>query len=187
VSSADRHTRIAIIGAGFGGIGAAIRLRGAGHRDFLVFDRGDEVGGTWRDNSYPGCACDVPSHLYSFSFAPNPDWSSTFSPQEEILDYLKNCAERFGVLPHVRFDTELEGAEWDDAEGLWRIDTSAGPMTANFLVAAQASVPSFYRAAPGRIVRTRKPAEVVREMEMLHAGRTPSRRKVTSGLQNRKS
>ena len=115
----------------------AIRLKQEGEEDFVLLERAGDIGGTWRDNTYPGCRCDVPSHLYSFSFAPNPNWSSTFSPQEEILDYLKDCAERFGVLPHVRFDTELESAEWDDAEGLWRIETSTGPMTANFLVAAQ--------------------------------------------------
>ena len=132
-----QHHRIAIVGTGFSGLGMAIRLKQEGEEDFVLLERAGDIGGTWRDNTYPGCRCDVPSHLYSFSFAPNPNWSSTFSPQEEILDYLKNCAERFGILPHVRFDTELEGAEWDDAEGLWRIDTSAGPMTANFLVAAQ--------------------------------------------------
>jgi cation diffusion facilitator CzcD-associated flavoprotein CzcO len=132
-----QHHRIAIVGTGFSGLGMAIRLKQEGEDDFVLLERAGEIGGTWRDNTYPGCRCDVPSHLYSFSFAPNPAWSSTFSPQEEILDYLNDCAERFGVLPHVSFDTELESAEWDDDEGVWRIDTSAGPMTANFLVAAQ--------------------------------------------------
>ena len=89
----------------------AIRLKQEGEHDFVLLERADDIGGTWRDNTYPGCRCDVPSHLYSFSFAPNPNWSRTFSPQPEILDYLKDCAERFGVLPHVRFDTELERAE----------------------------------------------------------------------------
>ncbi|GAA1423268.1 flavin-containing monooxygenase [Catellatospora coxensis] len=134
MSSADRHTRIAIIGAGFGGIGAAIRLRGAGHRDFLVFDRGDEVGGTWRDNSYPGCACDVPSHMYSFSFARNPGWSRSFSPQPEIWAYLRRCAD--GVRPHLRLGHEVRAAAWDPEARLWRIDTSHGAYTAQILVAA---------------------------------------------------
>ena len=128
---------VLVIGAGFAGVGAAIKLEEAGFDDFAVLEKAEDVGGTWRDNTYPGCACDVPSSLYSFSFAPNPNWSSTFSPQEEILDYLKRCAERFGVLPHVWFDTELESAEWDDDEGVWRIETSTGPMTAQFLVAGQ--------------------------------------------------
>src|SRR3712207_2003985 len=106
----ETRVRVAIIGAGFSGLGAAVRLHKAGITDFLVLERGADVGGTWRDNTYPGCRCDVPSHLYSFSFALNPHWSSTFSPQSEILDYLKDCAERYGVTPHVRFDTELESA-----------------------------------------------------------------------------
>jgi cation diffusion facilitator CzcD-associated flavoprotein CzcO len=131
------HHKLVIVGTGFSGLGMAIRLKQEGEDDFVLLERAGDIGGTWRDNTYPGCRCDVPSHLYSFSFAPNPNWSSTFSPQPEILDYLKDCAERFGVLPHICFDTELEGAEWDDDEGLWRIETSAGSMTATFLVAAQ--------------------------------------------------
>jgi cation diffusion facilitator CzcD-associated flavoprotein CzcO len=131
------HFRICIVGTGFAGLGMAIRLKQQGEEDFVLLERAADIGGTWRDNTYPGCRCDVPSHLYSFSFAPNPNWSSTFSPQEEILDYLKDCAERFDVLPHVCFDTELEGAAWDGDESIWRIETSTGPMTAEFLVAAQ--------------------------------------------------
>ncbi|BCJ74027.1 4-hydroxyacetophenone monooxygenase [Catellatospora sp. IY07-71] len=131
-----RHTRIAIIGAGFGGIGAAIRLRGAGHRDFLVFDRGAEVGGTWRDNTYPGCACDVPSHLYSFSFARNPGWSRSFSPQPEIWAYLRRCADEHGVRPHLRLGHEVHGAAWDAESQVWRLDTSHGVYSADVLVAA---------------------------------------------------
>jgi cation diffusion facilitator CzcD-associated flavoprotein CzcO len=131
------HHRIAVVGTGFSGLGIAIRLRQEGEEDFVLLERAGDIGGTWRDNTYPGCRCDVPSHLYSFSFAPNPNWSSTFSPQEEILDYLKECAERHGVMPHVRFDTELESAAWDDDEQLWRIETSQGAMTADILVAGQ--------------------------------------------------
>ena len=132
-----QHTRIAIVGTGFAGLGMAIRLKQEGEHDFVLLERAGDIGGTWRDNTYPGCRCDVPSHLYSFSFAPNPNWSSTFSPQSEILDYLKDCAGRFGVLPHVRFETELEGATWDDEDRLWRLETSSGPLTANSLVAGQ--------------------------------------------------
>ena len=84
------HHRIVIVGTGFSGLGMAIRLRREGEHDFVVLERAGEIGGTWRDNTYPGCRCDVPSHLYSFSFAPNPNWSSTFSPQPEILDYLRD-------------------------------------------------------------------------------------------------
>ena len=132
-----QHHRIAIVGTGFSGLGMAIRLKQEGEEDFVLLERAADIGGTWRDNTYPGCRCDVPSHLYSFSFAPNPGWSSTFSPQSEILAYLKDCAERYGVMPHVRFETALESASWDDDAGLWRIETSNGPMTAEVLVAAQ--------------------------------------------------
>jgi cation diffusion facilitator CzcD-associated flavoprotein CzcO len=131
----QRHSRVAIIGTGFAGLGLAIRLREAGEHDFVVFERADEVGGTWRDNTYPGCACDVPSNLYSFSFAPNPDWSRSFSPQPEILDYLRGCADRFGIRPHIRFGHEMQGADWDEDAARWRIATSQGEYTAEFLVA----------------------------------------------------
>ncbi|HEX8271690.1 MAG TPA: NAD(P)/FAD-dependent oxidoreductase [Longimicrobiaceae bacterium] len=134
------RTRIAIVGSGFGGLGAAIRLKRDGVHDFVVLERAGDVGGTWRDNTYPGCACDVQSHLYSFSFAPNPDWSRSFSPQPEIQAYLRRCARDFGVLPHVRFHTEVRGAEWDEAAGCWRIDTSAGPLTAQLLVMASGAL-----------------------------------------------
>jgi cation diffusion facilitator CzcD-associated flavoprotein CzcO len=145
-----QHHRIAIVGTGFSGLGMAIRLKQEGEHDFVLLERAADIGGTWRDNTYPGCRCDVPSHLYSFSFAPNPNWSSTFSPQSEILDYLKDCAERFGVMPHVRFETELESASWDNDEELWSIETSQGAMTADVLIAAQGplSDPSL-PAVPG--------------------------------------
>ena len=145
-----QHHRVAIVGTGFSGLGMAIRLRQEGEDDFVLLERAAEIGGTWRDNTYPGCRCDVPSHLYSFSFAPNPNWSSTFSPQSEILDYLKDCAERHGVMPHIRFDTELERASWDEGEQLWRIETSKEAMTADVLIAAQGplSDPSM-PAVPG--------------------------------------
>jgi cation diffusion facilitator CzcD-associated flavoprotein CzcO len=131
------HVRVAIVGTGFSGLGMAIRLKHEGEDDFVLLERAADIGGTWRDNTYPGCRCDVPSHLYSFSFAPNPNWSSTFSPQREILDYLKDCAERYGVMPHVRFETEVESAAWDAEEECWQIETSDGPLTADILIAAQ--------------------------------------------------
>src|SRR5687768_6062950 len=95
------HMRIAIIGSGFGGLGAAIRLKQAGVHDFVIFERAGDIGGVWRDNQYPGAACDVQSHLYAFSFAPNPDWTRSYSPQPEIWAYLQRCAKEFGVLPHI--------------------------------------------------------------------------------------
>ncbi|MEA2330924.1 MAG: hypothetical protein QOH58_1062 [Thermoleophilaceae bacterium] len=131
------HHRAVIVGAGFSGLGMAIRLIEDGERDFVLLERASELGGTWRDNTYPGCRCDVPSHLYSFSFAPNPNWSSTFSPQPEILEYMRGVAERFGVLSHVRFDTELDTAEWDEGQSRWRIETSQGAITADVLICGQ--------------------------------------------------
>ncbi len=131
------HHEIVIVGTGFSGLGMAIRLKQEGRHDFVLLERAGAIGGTWRDNTYPGCRCDVPSHLYSFSFAPNPGWSSTFSPQAEILDYLHDCAERYGVMGHVRFDHELLGAAWDDDERVWRLDTSQGELTAGVLIAGQ--------------------------------------------------
>jgi cation diffusion facilitator CzcD-associated flavoprotein CzcO len=127
-------SRIAIVGAGFSGIGMSARLLEEGIDDFVVLERADELGGTWRDNTYPGCQCDIPSLLYSFSFAPNPNWSRLYPLQSEIREYLRDCAERFGVRPHIRFGTEVEGAAWDDGERRWRIQTSDGELTADVLI-----------------------------------------------------
>ncbi|HEV3232657.1 MAG TPA: NAD(P)/FAD-dependent oxidoreductase [Candidatus Dormibacteraeota bacterium] len=129
------HFHVAVIGTGFAGLGMAIRLKQRGMDDFVVLERAADLGGTWRDNTYPGCQCDVPSHLYSFSFAPKPGWSRTFSRQPEIWDYLRDCAHRHGILPHIRFRHEVLEAAWDDAARLWRIETSGGACTARFLVA----------------------------------------------------
>lgn len=134
------HTRVAIIGSGFGGLGAAIRLRQRGEEDFLIFERAGDVGGTWRDNSYPGCACDVQSHLYSFSFAPNPAWTRSYSPQPEIWDYLRRCARDFGVLPRVLFNHEVRDAAWDEGARVWRVETSRGTYTADVLVMASGAL-----------------------------------------------
>ncbi|WP_020525051.1 flavin-containing monooxygenase [Catelliglobosispora koreensis] len=130
------YTDVAIIGAGFGGLGAAIRLRQKGFTDFLVFEKADEIGGTWRDNTYPGCACDVPSHLYSFSFALNPNWSDTFSGQQEIWDYLLKTADHQGVRPHVRCGHAITNAAWDEAEQQWVLQTSQGEYRARVLISA---------------------------------------------------
>jgi cation diffusion facilitator CzcD-associated flavoprotein CzcO len=134
------HTRVAIVGAGFAGLGMAIRLRQEGVDDFVVFEKNSDVGGTWWDNSYPGCQCDVPSHLYSFSFALNPEWSRTYSSQPEIWAYLRRCAEEFGVLSHVRFDTAVVDASWDADAGRWNVETPAGNWTADVLVAGNGAL-----------------------------------------------
>jgi cation diffusion facilitator CzcD-associated flavoprotein CzcO len=127
---------VAIIGSGFGGIGMAASLMRAGITDVVLLERAAELGGTWRDNSYPGAACDVPSHLYSFSFAPNPDWSRSFSPQPEIWTYLRRVAAEERVTGKVRFGEEVTGARWDPADRLWRVETTKGTLTARFLVSA---------------------------------------------------
>jgi cation diffusion facilitator CzcD-associated flavoprotein CzcO len=131
------HTRVAVIGAGFSGLCMAIRLRREGIEDFVVLERADEVGGTWRDNTYPGCQCDIPSVLYSFSFAPNPDWTRFYPLQSEIRDYLRRCARDFGVMPYIRFGTEVTGAAWDEDSHRWRLETSRGSLTADVLVGGQ--------------------------------------------------
>lgn len=133
---ATPHVHVAIAGSGFAGLGTAIRLAQSGFTDFLVFERSNDVGGVWRDNTYPGCACDVESHLYSFSFARNPEWTRSFSPASEIHAYLRSCAERFGVLPKVRFDHELREATWDEDAQRWRLETKHGLFTADVLVGA---------------------------------------------------
>ena len=121
------------MGTGFAGLGASIMLQRAGV-DHVVLERADDVGGTWRDNRYPGCRCDVPSHLYSFSFAPNPDWSETYSPQPEIYAYLRRTAEQYGVIDRIRFGHEVLDATWSDADQRWEISTAAGPMTADAMI-----------------------------------------------------
>ena len=117
---------VLIVGAGFAGIGMAIRLKQAGMTDFTILERAEEIGGTWRDNHYPGAACDVESHLYSFSFDPNPDWTRRFAAQKEILEYMKRCAEKYGVYPHVRFGTSVRCARWDERAALWNVELLDG-------------------------------------------------------------
>lgn len=130
------HVRVAVIGAGFGGLGAAVRLRREGVTDFVVLERAGAVGGTWRDNTYPGCACDVPSHLYSFSFAPNPEWPRNFSGQEHIRAYLERVTDVFGLRSHIRFDSEVRAMRWDAERLLWEIDAGGGALTADVVVSA---------------------------------------------------
>jgi len=129
--------KVAILGAGAGGLGLAIRMIKAGMDDFVIFEASDGVGGTWRINSYPGAACDVPSHLYSYSFALKPDWTKTYATQAEILRYFEECADRFGVRPHLRVNTPIVAAEWDDAERCWRLrDALGATYEASMLVSA---------------------------------------------------
>ena len=128
---------VAILGTGFAGLGIAIRLKEQGEHDFVILERAGDVGGTWRDNTYPGCQCDIPSHLYSFSFAPNPDWSRLFPTQPELWDYLRGCADRYGLREHIRFDHEVQQATWDEDFGFWRIRIPHGEITARVIISGQ--------------------------------------------------
>ncbi|OBB75893.1 NAD(P)/FAD-dependent oxidoreductase [Mycobacterium sp. 852014-52144_SCH5372336] len=134
---ADKHFRVGIIGAGFGGLGTAIRLKHAGEHDFVVFERDTDVGGTWHANTYPGAQCDIPSVLYSFSFAPNPHWTRLYPHQPEIKRYLQDCVERFGIDEHLRMGHDVTEAKWIEGAQLWRITTAHGATyTASVLVGA---------------------------------------------------
>lgn len=124
--ASPRPISVGIVGAGFGGIGMGISLRREGIEDFTIFERGETVGGVWRANTYPGAACDVPSHLYSFSFAPGHNWSRRYAPQAEILAYMEEITDRFGMRPHLRLSTEVTDARFDRAEGKWTLTTDAG-------------------------------------------------------------
>ena len=131
-----RHAKVVVIGSGFSGIGLGYSLKKERFNDFVILERSQDVGGVWNLNTYPGCTCDVPSHLYSFSFAPNPEWSSTHSPQPEIRAYLQTCLERFGLRPHLRTGVDVTGASWNEPRQLWEIETSDGQWTAQVLVSA---------------------------------------------------
>jgi cation diffusion facilitator CzcD-associated flavoprotein CzcO len=144
----EARFKVVIIGAGFGGLGMGIELVRAGIHDFVILDKGDDVGGCWRENRYPGAACDVPSHLYSFSFEPQSTWSRKFAPQAEILTYLAHCADRYGLRPHLRLNAEVRAAEFDAASGEWVVETTDEKrLRARFLVTAcgQLSRPAYPR------------------------------------------
>ena len=155
----DESVDVLIVGAGFAGLGMAIQLRKAGMESFLIVEKGGEVGGTWWYNRYPGCACDIPSHLYSFSFDRNPDWSRMYAGQAEILEYLKSCAKRYGVAARVRLNTALREARWDESRRAWRATLGSGAVIeARVLVSGMGAlhVPRF-PDIPGR-ERFRGPA-----------------------------
>lgn len=142
----DEPLSALVIGAGFAGIGMAIALRKAGIHDFLILEKGHDVGGVWRDNTYPGAACDVPSHLYSFSFETSPDWGRVFAPQAEILEYLRHCARKYELLQHVRFGSKVATADYDEVASLWRITLADGRLhTSRMLISGtgQLSRPAY--------------------------------------------
>ena len=127
---------VIVVGTGFAGLGMAAKLKQEGIEDFVVLEQAASIGGTWRDNDYPGCACDVQSHLYSFSFAPNPDWSRMFAPQAEIRAYLEKVVDDFGLRPHIRFNSPMVAAEYDDVAAQWTVGIGGGEeLTARVVVA----------------------------------------------------
>ena len=136
---------VLVVGAGVSGLCMGIKLLEAGTKDFLIIEKSSEIGGTWWENRYPGCACDIRSHLYSFSFALNPDWSRSYSPQREIWDYLRRCAQQFGIMPHICWNTKLLEASWHETDQCWHINTTQGQFTANILILGNGplSEPSF--------------------------------------------
>ncbi|MCL2585464.1 MAG: NAD(P)/FAD-dependent oxidoreductase [Streptosporangiales bacterium] len=132
----DREVDVLIVGAGFAGIGMGIQLARRGRNSFVIIEQADDVGGTWRDNRYPGVSCDVPSHLYSFSFRPNPNWSRVFAEGGEIHAYLRECVAEEGLSGRLRLNCALEEAAWDEGRARWRVRTSRGHFTARSLVIA---------------------------------------------------
>ncbi len=136
-SNSNKNVRIAIIGTGFGGLGLAIRLKQAGFEQFTLFEKAADVGGVWRDNTYPGAACDVPSHLYSFSFEQELGWKNRYGTSQEIYQYLRHCADKYDLRPHIKFNTEIASAEFDALQGIWHIQSTTGEQfEAEFLVGA---------------------------------------------------
>src|SRR5712672_2398822 len=124
--SAVTNVDVLIVGAGFSGICMGIKLLEAGMKSFLIIEKSEDLGGTWWDNRYPGCACDIPSHLYSFSFAPSTEWTRMYPGQQEIYAYLKRCVERYGLAPFLRLSTRFCEAVWDESQGNWNASTADG-------------------------------------------------------------
>ncbi|SDA32688.1 Predicted flavoprotein CzcO associated with the cation diffusion facilitator CzcD [Methylobacterium sp. UNC378MF] len=142
---------VLIVGAGFSGLAMAIRCRQAGIGPLQVIEKADGIGGTWHDNTYPGAACDIPSHLYSLSFAPKADWSRMYAPQPEILAYLRETAERNGLMPLIRLGTTFRGATWDETRGLWQVETDRGPILTRAIVSGMGGLHHpAYPDIPGR-------------------------------------
>lgn len=138
-------TDVLIVGTGFAGMAMAIKLQEAGFNDVILLEKGHDVGGTWRDNTYPGCACDIPSHLYSLSFEPKTDWSRMYPQQPEIYAYLQNVADKYGLRAKIKFNTAMQEAVWDEGQAVWHVTTSAGQITARVLISGMGGlhIPSF--------------------------------------------
>lgn len=145
------RTRVLIVGSGFSGIGAAVRLKQAGVQDFVIVERAEDLGGTWRDNTYPGLCCDIPSHLYSYSFELNPSWKRGFADGSEILEYLRDTAVKHGVTDHIRYGHEVTAATWQESESTWRVETTRADFEADFVIFASGALSNpMIPEIPGR-------------------------------------
>ena len=173
------RVRVAVIGAGLAGIGAGVRLRQPGLTDFVILERARAAGGTWRDNTYPGCACDIPSHLYSYSFAPNPGWSHSFSRQPEIWSYLNHITERHALATHLHLNTEVTEACWDGTAACWRLRTSRGDLAADVVIAGPG--PLSEPALPDIPGLGTFPGEVFHSARWNHQARLDGRRVAVVG------
>ena len=152
---------VLIVGAGFSGICMGIKLLEAGMQSFLIIEKSAEIGGTWWDNRYPGCACDIPSHLYSFSFAPSTEWTRMYPGQQEIHDYLKRCVERYGLAPHLRLNTRFQEAAWDESESVWNITAADGVR-----IRARCLSPAWARCT-SRTIRNYPASNTFRDMRFI--------------------
>ncbi len=142
-ATGPQHTPldVVIVGAGFAGLGMGIQLKRAGIASFRILERAPQIGGCWRDNIYPGLCCDIPSHLYSFSFELNPDWSQKFAPGREIWEYLEHCKRKYGLEPFIQYGADVQEARFDDRTGLWTVRLASGEhIVARHLVAAQGAL-----------------------------------------------
>ena len=165
--------RIAIIGSGFSGLCLGIQLKRLGIDSFTIFEKADRLGGTWRENTYPGAACDVPSFSYCFSFEQKTDWSRKWAPQSEILEYMEDCAKKYDLLRHIRFGTEIAGANWDEAAAVWKIRTANGEeVLAEVLVAG---VGQLNRPNMPKLARRRKFQRRVVSFGAMASRRRPDR------------
>src|SRR3984893_1309407 len=135
-ASPGSHLEVAIVGAGFSGLGMAMALKESRIEDFVVFERAGDLGGTWRDNTYPGCACDIPSVLYSWSAEQNPSWSRAFAGQQEIWDYMHEVVSRHDLARHIHLNHEVTRMRWDEERSVWEIETNQGAVTADVAIAA---------------------------------------------------
>src|ERR1700712_1478584 len=159
--TSEQHDAV-IVGAGFAGIGAAIQLKRLGVDDFVILDREDDLGGTWYVNHYPGLAVDVPTTTYSYFFEPNPNWSRLFTPGPEIKQYADDVADKYGVRGHMRFNTTVEGARWDEEASVWRVALAGGDtLSTRYLITAtgflsQPRVPDIagINAFEGKVIHT---------------------------------